>query len=160
MRRTQLIAAASLVVLGLLAIFVVVPHAVVAAPSSSGLPPAFMPYVAAALATLAALGWLVGELRARRAAARPPAAAPAASAPASTAELAKSDWRFAVATTAVLGGSFMLMSTAGYLAGSIALMAGTMALARVKLVTLVVTAIAAPVVLWFLFVHLLATPLP
>ena len=151
MRRTQLIAAASLVALGLLAIFVVIPRAVVAAPSSSGLPPAFMPYVAAALATFAALGWLVGELRATRAEKPGAEGVPASSA---------SDWRFAAAAAAVLGVSFVLMSTAGYLAGSIALMAGTMALARVKLVTLVVTAIAAPVVLWVLFVHLLATPLP
>jgi hypothetical protein len=151
-RRTQLIAAASLALLGLAAIFVVIPYAVVDAPASSGLPPAFMPYVAAALVTLAALGWLVGELRAARAAAPTPESAPAPA--------ANGDWRFAAAATAVLGVSFLLMSTAGYLIGSIALMAGTMALARVKLVTLVVTAVAAPLVLWFLFVHLLATPLP
>ena len=76
MRRTELAAAASLVALGLAAIFVVIPYAVVDAPASSKLPPAFMPYVAAALVTLAALGWLVAELRATRG--EPRAAAPAA----------------------------------------------------------------------------------
>ena len=76
------------------------------------------------------------------------------------ADLAALIGRLGMERPAVLGVSFLLMSTAGYLIGSIALMAGTMALARVKLVTLVVTAVAAPLVLWFLFVHLLATPLP
>jgi hypothetical protein len=150
-RRTELIAAASLVVLGVVAIFVVIPSGVVAAPASSGLAPAFMPYVAASLATLAALGWLVSELRG--ASARSPAAA---AAPAST----KSDWRFAVAATAVLGVSLLLMSAAGYLAGGAVLVAGTLALARVKLAAIVVTAIVAPAVLWVLFGYFLATPLP
>jgi hypothetical protein len=148
-RRTELIAAASLVALGVVAIFVVIPSGVVAAPASSGLAPAFMPYVAASLATLAALGWLVSELRG--ASADSPAAAPAST---------KSDWRFAVAATAVLGVSLLLMSAVGYLAGGAVLVAGTLALARVKLAAIVVTAIVAPAVLWVLFAYFLATPLP
>jgi hypothetical protein len=40
------------------------------------------------------------------------------------------------------------------------LVAGTLALARVKLAAIVVTAIVAPVVLWVLFAYFLATPLP
>ena len=142
-------AAASLVVLGLVAIFIVIPYAVVDAPASSGLAPAFMPYVAASLATLAALGWLAGLLRGARV--DPAAAAPAA---------AKSDWRFVVAGAAVLGVSFLLMSAFGYLAGGAVLVGGTLALARAKLATLVATAIVAPVMLWLLFAHFLATPLP
>ena len=145
MRRTELIAAASLVVLGVVAIFVVIPYAVVDAPASSGLAPAFMPYVAASLATLAALGWLAGLLRG--ASADPTAAA-------------HGDWRFVVAGAAVLGVSFLLMSAFGYLAGGAVLVAGTLALARVKLATIVTAAIVAPVALWLLFVHFLATPLP
>ena len=149
MRRTEVIAAASLVVLGVVAILIVIPSAVVDAPASSGLSPAFMPYVAASLATLAALGWWASGLRG--ASADSAAAAGAA---------AKSDWRFVVAGAAVLGVSFLLMSTFGYLAGGAVLVAGTLALARARLATIVVTAIAAPVVLWLLFSHFLATPLP
>jgi len=155
-RRTQLFAAAIFVVLGLAAIFVVIPRAVVDAPTSGGLPPSFMPYVAAALATLAALGWLAGELRALRAA---HAAHTARAAPESP-TAPRADWRFAAAAAGVLGASFLLMSTAGYLAGGAALVAGTLALARAKLVTVVVAAIVAPLALWVLFVHFLATPLP
>lgn len=150
MRRTELVAAALLVALGLAAIFVVIPYAVVDAPASSRLPPAFMPYVAAALVTLAALGWLVAELRAARA--EPHAAAPAAG--------ERSEGRFVAAAAAVLGASFVLMSTAGYLAGAAVLVAGTLAIARARLLTIVVAAVAAPLALWALFVYLLATPLP
>ena len=147
MRRTELIAAASLVVLGLVAIFIVIPSAVVDAPASSGLAPAFMPYVAASLATLAALGWLAGLLR-------------GASADSTAAAPAKGDGRFVVAGAVVLGVSFLLMNAFGYLTGGAALVAGTLALARVKLATIVATAVVAPVVLWVLFSHFLATPLP
>jgi hypothetical protein len=150
-RKTQLIAAASLIVLGLSAIFIVIPYAVVDAPSSSGLSPAFMPYVAASLATLAALGWLVSELR---------RASGDRAAPAAAVAIVDSDWRFVVAGAAVLGVSFLLTSTVGYLAGGAALVAGTLALARAKLATIVATAVIAPVALWVLFVHVLATPLP
>jgi hypothetical protein len=48
----------------------------------------------------------------------------------------------------------------GYLAGGAVLVAGTLALARAKLATIVVTAVAAPAVLWALFAYVLATPLP
>jgi hypothetical protein len=161
-RRTELVAAASLVVLGLAAIFAVIPYAVVEAPASSKLTPKFMPYVAAALVTLAALGWLVAELRAARAAAgvaaEPRAAEPPAAVAVAVAE--RSAARFVAAAAAVLGGSFALMSTAGYLVGAAALVAGTLAIARARLATIVVTAVAAPLVLWALFVYVLATPLP
>jgi hypothetical protein len=143
----ELIAAASLVVLGVVAIAVVIPTAVVDAPASSGLAPAFMPYAAASLATLAALGWLAGLLR-------------RASPDSTAAAAAKFDWRFVAGGAAVLGVSFLLMSAFGYLAGGAVLVAGTLALARVKLVTIVATAIVAPGVLWLLFAHFLATPLP
>ena len=54
----------------------------------------------------------------------------------------------------------MAAFTVGYLVGAAALVAGTLALARARLATIVATAVAAPVVLWVLFVYVLATPLP
>lgn len=134
-------------VLGVVAIVIVIPYGVVDAPASSGLAPAFVPYVAASLATVAALGWLAGLLR--RATAHSTAAA-----------AAKGDWRFVAAGAAVLGVSLLLMSAVGYLLGGAVLVAGTLALARAKLATIVATAVVAPAVLWLLFVHFLATPLP
>ena len=131
--------------LGLIAIFIVIPRAVVDAPASGGLSPAFMPYIAASLATLAALGWLASLLR-------------GASADSTTA--AEFDWRFVAAGATVLGVSFLIMCAFGYLAGGAVLVAGTLALARAKPATIILTAIVAPVVLWLLFGHLLATPLP
>jgi hypothetical protein len=52
------------------------------------------------------------------------------------------------------------MSLFGYLAGAPAIVAGTLLLARVRLVTAVVAAVLTPGALWLLFAKLLATPLP
>jgi hypothetical protein len=60
----------------------------------------------------------------------------------------------------VLGASFALMTWLGYVIGGAALVAGVLALARVKWLPLAIAAVTAPVALWLLFVALLATPLP
>lgn len=146
MRRVELVTAALLVVAGLGALGVLIPHYVVGAPASVGLSPRFMPYVAAALATAAALYMLVAALLRRNG----DGAAP----------FALETLRFSCAAAAVLGGSYLLMSRLGYLPGAAALVAGLLAVARTKLVTIVVTAVAAPVALWLAFAWLLATPLP
>lgn len=144
MRRLDLIVAAALLVGGLLTITVLIPRYVAGAPLSGGLSPAFMPYVAAGLATLAALGMLVEGLRARE--------------PSGTVPFL--NLRFVAASAAVLGASYALMAWLGYVVGGAALVAGLLALARVKLVPLAVAVVAAPVALWLFFVVLLATPLP
>jgi hypothetical protein len=142
-RRAELIVAVALLVSGLLTIAVVIPRYVAGAPLSGGLSPAFMPYVAAGLATLAALGMLLESLRAREA------------------SLAtRLNLRFLFASAAVLGASFALMTWVGYVIGGAVLVAGILALARVKPLPLAIAAVAAPVALWLLFVALLATPLP
>jgi hypothetical protein len=145
-RRVELVTAALLVIVGLCALGVLIPLYVVGAPVGVALSPRFMPYVAAVLATAAALHLLVAALL-RRDGGRP-------------AQLALESLRFACAAAAVLGGSYFLMSRIGYLPGAAALVAGLLAVARAKVVTIVVTAVAAPVVLWLTFAWLLATPLP
>lgn len=143
MRRDELIVAVTLVVGGLLTIAVVIPRYVASAPLSGGLSPAFLPYVAAGLATLAALGVL---LQCKRASAET--------------SVARVDLRFLFASAAVLAASYVLMTWFGYMIGAAALVAGLLKLARVKLVPLAIAAVAAPLALWLLFVALLATPLP
>jgi hypothetical protein len=142
-RRANLIVAVTLLVGGLLTIAVVIPRYVAGAPASGGLSPAFMPYVAAGLATLAALAMLAEAVREREARPAP-----------------EFDGRFIVAAAAVLGASFALMAWLGYVVGGAALVGGILALARVRPLPLVVTAVATPVALWLFFVALLATPLP
>ena len=147
MRRTELTVAAALVAAGALSIGVLIPRFVAGAPTGNGLSPAFMPYVAAALATFAALGMLVRALRADGARTGP-------------ARLRLADLRFLGAATAVLGASFALMGFAGYVTGGVVLVAGLLKLARVAPLPLAIVAVAAPAALWWLFVGLLAMPLP
>jgi hypothetical protein len=52
------------------------------------------------------------------------------------------------------------MSFFGYLVGGAAVVAGMLLLARVRLSTVVVTAVLAPIAVWLTFAKLLATPLP
>lgn len=145
MRKDGLYTAVALLVAGLLTMAVVIPRYVVDGAVGSGLSPAFMPYVAASLATLAALGLLLESLR-RRGDGGP--------------RLTRANVVFLCACALVLGASFALMSIFGYVVGGMALVAGLLALARVEPVTLAITAVAAPVALWLLFVGLLASPLP
>jgi hypothetical protein len=146
-RRAELFTAAMLVVAGLGALGVLIPRYVVDAPESVGLSPRFMPYAAAALATASALHLLVAALLRGDDSGGP-------------APFTLENLRFACATAAVLGGSYVLMSLLGYLAGAAALVAGMLLVARAPLLTIVVTAVAAPVALWLVFARLLATPLP
>ena len=147
MRRTEILTAVLLVIAGCGAIAWLIPRYVVDTGASSALPPAFMPYVAAALVTAGALGWLVATLRRAD-----PGGLPA--------PLTLASLRFILASSAVLGGAWWLMSNAGYLAGGVALVAGMLLIARANVVTTVATAVLTPVALWALFVVLLATPLP
>jgi hypothetical protein len=146
-RRDELVVALSLAAAGVLAIAVVIPRYVTGGSVGGGLSPAFMPYVAAALATLAALGMAVDALRKR-------------DARADGARLTRANLRFLGASAAVLGVSYALMSLFGYLAGGIALTAGLLKLAHARPVPLVLAALAAPAALWLFLVVLLATPLP
>ena len=132
---------------GLLAILVVIPGYVASDSVGDGLSPAFMPYVAAGIATLAALGMLFERPRARDASE-------------GSARLTRANVMFLCAAAAVLGASYALMSSFGYVIGGVVLMAGLLKLAHVKPVPLIIAAVAAPAVLWLLFVQLLAMPLP
>lgn len=147
MRKDELNMAIALVVAGFLTMAVVIPRYVVGDTVGDGLSPAFMPYVAAALATLAALGMLLESLRRRDDSA-------------GGARLTRANVVFLGACALVLGASYALMGLFGYVAGGIALVAGLLALARVRPWTLAVAAVMAPIALWLFFVGLLATPLP
>jgi hypothetical protein len=144
-RRTEIVAAAFLLLVGFGLIGVVIPHGVVDTGASSALPPAFMPYVAAGLSLIGAASLLVAAVRGGTT---------------TGVTFTLDHWRFLGATVAVLGGSCLLMSLFGYLVGAAAVVAGTLLLARVRVVTAIITAVLAPVVLWLLFVKLLGTPLP
>lgn len=145
MRRTELLTATALVLVGLGVIGVLIPRYVVDSGGSSALSPAFMPYVAAVLATAGASSLLVAELRGRGG---------------DGITFTNDNWRFLSASVAVLGGSCLLMSIFGYLVGGAAVVAGMLLLARVRLSTVIFTAVAAPAAGWLLFAKLLATPLP
>ncbi len=126
---------------------VVIPRYVAGGALGGGLSPAFMPYVAAALATLSAIGMLLQALRRR-------------DTDSADARLTRANFRFIAGSALVLGASYALTTWFGYVIGGIVLVAGLLALARVKPLPLAITAIAAPVALWLLFVELLAMPLP
>jgi len=145
--RDELIVAATLVAGGLLTIAVVIPRYVAGGAIGGGLSPAFMPYLAAALATLSALGVLLQSLRRRDAGPE-------------HARLTHANLRFICGSAVVLGASYALMISAGYLIGGIVLVAGLLKLARVRALPLAIAAVTAPVALWLLFVVLLGMPLP
>ena len=147
MHRDELIVAATLVAGGLLTIAVVIPRYVTGGAVGDGLSPAFMPYLAAGLATLAALGVLLQGARRRDAGAE-------------RARLTRANMRFICGSALVLGASYALMIWLGYLIGGIVLVAGLLKLARVTPVPLAIAAVTAPVALWLLFVMLLGMPLP
>jgi hypothetical protein len=146
-RRGEVIVAVALVAAGVVSIGVLIPRFVAETPVGGGLSPAFMPYVAAALATLAALAMLVGTMRAPGAQTEP-------------ARAGRAELRFLGGAAAVLGASYALMSFAGYVIGGMVLVAGLLKLARVAPLPLAIVAVAAPAALWLLFVGLLAMPLP
>jgi hypothetical protein len=145
-RRTEVVTAAILVVLGICAIGVLIPRYVDDAAAGVGLSPRFMPYVAAFMATAAALGLLVGALLRRDDGLR--------------SALDGASLRFFGASIAALGGAYVLMSLLGYLVGGAAFVAGTLLVARAKPMTIAVAATVTPTLLWLTFARLLATPLP
>lgn len=147
MRRDELIVAVALIAGGALSIVVLIPRYVAGGALVDGLSPAFMPYVAAGLATLAACGMLLESLRTRRASG-------------THARLLPANLRFLGACALVLGASYAVMEFVGYVVGGVVLVAGLLALARVKLVPLAIAAVTTPIALWLLFVALLAMPLP
>jgi len=111
------------------------------------LSPAFMPYVAAALAGGALLLMLVGRLagRGRRAESAP---------------FSGASWIFISLSILMLAVTYVLMEKLGYLIGAAAIVAGFMALARAKLSVVIGAAAVFPLVLWLLFDKLLGFPLP
>jgi len=147
-RRQDHVVALALVAGGLLAILVVIPRYVDGGAVGDGLSPAFMPYVAAGIATLAALAMLFERPREREVSEE------------GSARLTRANVAFLCAAAAVLAASYALMSSFGYVIGGVVLMAGLLKLAHVKTVPLAIAAVAAPAVLWLLFVELLAMPLP
>jgi len=148
MQRTDLVSAGILFVAGLAVILWVIPTYVTVGMQTDGdLSPAFMPYVAAVLATGAAGALFVARLT--------PNAADDDEPP-----LPLESWYFIGATTLIFAVTFVLMSTAGYLYAGATIIAGFMMLARANPKAVVVTAIALPITLWVLFSKLLGFPLP
>lgn len=147
MRRTDLITAALLAVAGLVAILVVIPRYVTDSGGSGDLSPAFMPYVAAVLAT----GAMVALLLAR-------VASPAGGDEAES--LPQASWRFLGLAAAAFAVSLGLMELVGYLAGASALVAALLKLARSSLRVSAVAAVALPLATWLLLTKILAMPLP
>jgi hypothetical protein len=147
LRRDGLVLALVLLVGSLLTMTVLIPRYVASAALGGGLSPSFMPYVAAGLAALAALGMLLEGLRGTDTSAAP-------------ARLTRANLGFLALVAAVLGASYVLMTFFGYVAGGVVLMAGLLKLARVAPLQLAIAAVATPVALWLFFVGLLAMPLP
>ena len=147
MRRTDIVTAGLFIVIGLVTIVYVIPTYVMGGTDSDDLSPAFMPYVAAVIATVAATGLLVTRL-VRRSAQEEPTPLPWES------------WLFLAASVVVLGVTFVLMDRVGYLWGAASVVGGFMLLARAPAGIIVGTAIAFPVALWLLFDKLLGFPLP
>jgi hypothetical protein len=147
MRRADLISAAVFVALGLVTIFVAVPRYVARTAADGELSAAFMPYVAAGLATAAMALLFLTRLRQRGAADDVPA-------------LTARSWAFIGTATAVLAVAFVLMDTFGYLAGAAVLVAGFLLTVRARAQVVVGAAVALPLALWLLFDKLLDFPLP
>ncbi len=147
MRRTDLISAGVLGLLGLLTIFVIIPRQVTQDVGFGDLPPAFMPYVAAVLATAAALLLLVARL----------VRAPETDEPA---PLDRPSWLFVGAACAVLAGALVLMQLLGYLAGAAVLVGGFTAIGGASWKATAGMAVLFPLALWLLFDGVLGFPLP
>lgn len=147
MRRADIITAALFLVLGVVAIVALIPRYVDGGAADGDLSPAFMPYVAAGLATGAMLLLLLTRLLDRR-----PGAGDA--------PLSPRAWLFVVLIVAVLAASFALMEAFGYLAGAAMLVAGFLLIVRADLKVVIGAAVALPLALWLLFDVALDFPLP
>jgi hypothetical protein len=146
MQRAEIVTAAALAAFGLVAVLVVIPAGVADAPATGGLPPSFMPYVAATLVTAAALGWLA-ELALRPARLEQPTPG-------------RGQWSFVAAVVLLLASSLALMGSLGFVPGGALLVGGTLTLARSRPATIAAFAVATPLALWLVFARLLSIPLP
>jgi Tripartite tricarboxylate transporter TctB family len=146
-RRADLIVAALFVAVGLVTILVVVPRYVAASAAGGDLSPAFMPYVAACLATGAMALLFLTRLIGRTADADAP-------------PLPARSWLFIGTAIALMAGAFALLDVFGYLAGAATLVAGFLLLVRAKIHIVLGAAVALPLALWLLFDKVLDFPLP
>ncbi len=144
MRRTDVVTALGLVVLGLVTLFYLIPNYVAPSPWGGDLSPAFMPYVAAAIGTVA-MAWLF-VARLMGAADEP-------------APLTGGSWAFIGWVVLVLAVTFVLFDRVGYLSGAAFIVAGFMVLARANVRATVAATVAFPTALWLLFDRLLGFPL-
>ncbi|MXY39118.1 MAG: hypothetical protein F4027_16655 [Rhodospirillaceae bacterium] len=151
MRALDGAAAALIGAFGLATLFLFIPGTI-EDPGMDDLSPAFMPQIVAILLTgLAALLGLRSLLR------RPAAGDSAGEEPALTRRHAG----FVLLAALWLAASFAVVALAGYLAGGAAAVVGAMLLMRIRRpLTIVATAVAAPLVLWTVFWQLLTIPLP
>jgi hypothetical protein len=139
--------AALFVVLGVVTLLAGIPQYVAGDAADGDLSPAFMPYVAACLATGAMLLLFVTRLFDRT----PDPGAP---------PLPPRAWVFIGLCTAVLVAAFALMEAFGYLAGAVMLVAGFLLIVRADIKVAVGAAVALPLALWLLFDRALDFPLP
>ena len=151
MRALDGAAAALIGAFGLATLFLFIPGTI-EDPGMDDLSPAFMPQIVAILLTgLAALLGLRSLLR------RPAAGDSVEEEPALTRRHAG----FVLLAALWLAASFAVVTLAGYLAGGAAAVVGAMLLMRIRRpLTIVATAVAAPLVLWAVFWQLLTIPLP
>lgn len=147
MRLADIISATILCALGLIAIVAIIPAQVAGDGGVGDLSPAFMPYVAAIIATATMALLLVARL-ARAAASEEPV------------PLTTGSWLFIATAAAALAGAFFLMQHFGYLVGAAAIVAAFMAMARARPAVVVAVAATFPPALWLLFDKLLGFPLP
>lgn len=146
MRRAELFLSAVFVVLGLVTILVLVPRYVAGGLAAEDLSPAFMPYVAAGLATGAMA--LLFLTRLKSSGNEDPTPLPARS------------WAFIGLAAAVLLAAFVLMDLLGYVAGAAAIVAGFLLMVRASVKVVLTVAAVFPAALWLLFDKLLGFPLP
>lgn len=147
MRRTDLVTAAVLIGLGLVAIVYLIPRYVAPSPWRGDLSPAFMPYVAALLATAAMVALLVQRLVRPHGDEEP-------------APLTRQSFAFVGAAAFVLAGAYLLLERVGYLAGAAFIVAGFMTMARAGVRATLLATLAFPAGLWLVFDRLLGFPLP
>ena len=147
MRRADLISAGLLVVLGCVALLYVIPNFVTAGAEGDDVSPAFMPYVAASLATVSMVILLGSRWL------RTPVSDEAA-------PFTRASAAFIGIAIVVLLATFVLLEEVGYRAGAACIVAGFMAMARAGWRATLVAAVVFPLALWGLFDRLLGFPLP
>lgn len=148
MRTTDLVSAAVLVAFGVIMLIVVIPSYVAAGSGDGSLPPAFMPYVAAAIITLMGATLFVQRILQTSSAVDEPA------------PLVPGSALYIASITGIFIASFVVMKSFGYLYGAPIMVAGFMAITRTGWKAVISIAIVLPIVLWLLMEKLLKFPLP